>query len=75
MSRGGDNENPLDFSWTSEWQNEHAESQTPPDRGPDPARRPARHAKRDGTLYGDYHNTPTGPANGGKHGKSWNGRD
>lgn len=40
MSRGGDNENPLDFSHTSEWQNEHAESVTPPDRGNHPARRP-----------------------------------
>jgi hypothetical protein len=40
VSRGGDNENPLDFSWTSEWQNEHAASQTPPDRGNHPDRRP-----------------------------------
>ena len=39
MSRG-DNENPNDFSHTSEWQNEHAESVTPIDRGNDPARRP-----------------------------------
>jgi hypothetical protein len=40
MSRGGDNENPLDFSHTSEWQDEHAEAHSPQDRGSDPARRP-----------------------------------
>jgi hypothetical protein len=40
MSRGGDNENPLDFSHTSEWQNEHAEAHAPVDRGDHPARRP-----------------------------------
>lgn len=40
MSRGGDNDNPLDFSHTSEWQEEHAEAQTPPDRGSDPSRIP-----------------------------------
>jgi hypothetical protein len=39
MSRG-DNDNPNDFSHTSEWQNEHAESVTPPDRGSDPSRIP-----------------------------------
>jgi hypothetical protein len=39
MSRG-DNDNPNDFSHTSEWQDEHAESLTPPDRGSDPGRRP-----------------------------------
>jgi hypothetical protein len=129
MSRGGDNDNPLDFSHTSEWQNEHAASQTPPDRGSDPARVSgayeqareyaeqmnesdirkdledkeagyasmadattyARHTKserttRDGKFdekvtmsfkpeEGKYPNTPEGPALGGKHGKSWNGRD
>jgi hypothetical protein len=40
MSRGGDNDNPLDFSHTSEWQDEHAEAHAPVDRGNDPARRP-----------------------------------
>lgn len=35
----------------------------------------ARHAKRGSTVYGDYQATPEGPANGGKHGKSWNGKD
>jgi len=75
MSRGGDNKNPLDFSWTSEWQNEHAASHTPPDRGSDPARRPPRHKKPGGVMHGEYPETPTGPALGGKHGKSWNGRD
>lgn len=129
MSRNGDNENPLDFSWTSEWQNEHAASQTPPDRGGNPDRIPgaydkarefmmqmdesdirhdiadreagyagmaeatsyARHAKSERTtrggdfdesvdmplkpVEGKYPNTPEGPANGGKYGKSWNGRD
>lgn len=129
MSRGGDNENPLDFSWTSEWQNEHAASQTPPDRGNHPDRTPgaydkarefmmqmdeddvrhdiadreagyagmaeatnyARHAKSERTTRGgdfdepvtmrlkpeetQYRKYPPGPANGGKHGKSWNGRD
>lgn len=128
MSRG-DNDNPNDFSHTSEWQDEHAASQTPPDRGSDPDRRPgayeqarrfmmqmdpndvredmadreagyaglaeatsyARHAKSERTnrggkydetvnmplkpVEGKYPNTPEGPAMGGKHGKSWNGKD
>ena len=39
MSRS-DNDNPNDFSYTSEWQDEHAESVTPPDRGSNPDRRP-----------------------------------
>jgi len=39
MSRG-DNDNPNDFSYTSEWQDEHAEAHAPEDRGNHPARRP-----------------------------------
>jgi hypothetical protein len=44
MSRG-DNENPLDFSHTSEWQDEHAEAHAPVDRGNHPARRPSAYEK------------------------------
>lgn len=44
--------------------------------GPDTrTTRAARHAKPGGIVHGDYPATPTGPANGGKHGKPWNGRD
>jgi hypothetical protein len=128
MSRG-DNENPLDFSHTSEWQDEHAEAHAPIDRGNHPDRRPgayeeaqkymmqmdesdirediadreagyagmaeatkyARHAKSERTTLGgkfdepvsmplkpeetEYRKYPPGTAMGGKHGKSWNGRD
>jgi hypothetical protein len=129
MSRGGDNDNPLDFSHTSEWQDEHAEAHAPEDRGDHPARRPgayeqardymmqmdesdirediadreagyagmaeatkyARHAKSERTTLGgkfdepvsmplkpeetEYRKYPPGTAMGGKHGKSWNGKD
>jgi hypothetical protein len=49
----------------------------PQDRANNPKRLPntARHAKPGEPVYGEYPATPTGPANGGKHGKSWNGKD
>ena len=51
-------------------------AEAPRDRGSDSARRPntARHAKPGEPVYGDYPATPTGPAMGGKHGKSWDGK-
>ena len=42
MSRGGDNDNPLDFSHTSEWQNEHAESNNPGNNRPPKPTKKAR---------------------------------
>ena len=51
MSRGGDNDNPLDFSHTSEWQDEHAEAHAPADRGDHPARRPAMGAYEKAAAY------------------------
>ena len=44
MSRG-DNDNPNDFSHTSEWQDEHAEAHAPVDRAGDTARRPGAYEK------------------------------
>lgn len=38
MSRG-DNEDPTDWSWTSEYKQEHAEAHAPEDRADDPSRR------------------------------------
>jgi hypothetical protein len=34
----------------------------------------ARHAKDKKPVEGKYKRTPEGPANGGKHGKSWDGK-
>jgi hypothetical protein len=61
----------------SEWKKMQKEPSAPQDRGSDSARRPnmARHAKTGNPVYGEYPATPTGPAMGGKHGKSWNGKD